>query len=92
MCYNVHMKPNLSETVTIRLSGSTKAKLAELAQHTRRTKSFLAGEAIADYVDRELAVIAGIQRGLEDMHAGRVVPHAEAMRRVRAAIQRSSKA
>lgn len=75
MCYNVHMTAQATDTMTIRLSSSTKEKLAELAQHTRRTKSFLASEAIADYVERELAIVAGVQRGLDDMAAGRVTAH-----------------
>jgi predicted transcriptional regulator len=41
----------------------------------KRTKSCLAGEAIADFVARELAIIEGIDRGLADMRAGRVLPH-----------------
>jgi predicted transcriptional regulator len=36
--------------MTIRLSTLVKDKLAELAQHTRRSKSFLASDAIAGYV------------------------------------------
>ena len=69
------MTAQTTDTMTIRLSSSTKEKLAELAQHTRRTKSFLASEAIADYVERELAIVAGVQRGLKDMAAGRVTDH-----------------
>ena len=65
--------------MTIRLSASVKDKLGELAQHTRRSKSFLASEAIAEYVERELAIVAGIQRGLDDMRAGRVTPHEQLM-------------
>jgi len=72
-----------SETVTVRLDSATKARLDELAQHTRRTKSFLAGEAITDYVERELAIIAGIERGLADMKAGRTTSHEAAKRRIR---------
>ncbi len=79
-----------SETVTVRLDSATKARLEELAQHTRRTKSFLAGEAIADYVERELAIVAGIERGMADVAAGRVTPRDEAKRRVRAIIEKSS--
>lgn len=78
-----------SATMSLRLSGTTKAKLGELAQHTRRTRSFLANEAITAYVERELAIVAGIQRGLADMQAGRVTPHKEAMRQIRATIARA---
>ena len=75
--------------MTIRLSSSTKEKLAELAQHTRRTKSFLASEAIADYVERELAIVAGVQRGLDDMAAGRVTAHHIVMDEIDEIIARS---
>ncbi|MBX9454560.1 MAG: CopG family ribbon-helix-helix protein [Rhizobium sp.] len=73
------MAAQSTDTMTIRLSSSVKDKLTELAQHTRRSKSFLASEAIADYVDRELTIVGSIQRGLEDMKAGRVTPHDEVM-------------
>lgn len=80
-----------SETVTIRLPSETKARLEQLARHTRRSKSFLAGEAIADYVERELAIIEGIERGVADMEARRATPHAEAMARLRASIEDASR-
>ena len=86
----MHMTTH-SETVTVRLDSSTKSRLEELAQHTRRTKSFLAGEAIADYVDRELAIIAGIERGLADMRARRTVTHETAKRRIRDTIASAKK-
>ncbi len=66
-------------TLTVRVSPELKASLGKLAERTRRTKSFLAGEAIAGYVERELEIVAGIERGLADMKAGRVVPHEEVM-------------
>jgi predicted transcriptional regulator len=80
-----------SETVTIRIDSATKARLEELAQHTRRTKSFLAGEAIADYVERELAIVEGIKRGLADIEAERTVPHEEVKRRVMTTIERAAR-
>ena len=80
-----------SETVTVRLNPETKSRLEALAQHTRRTKSFLAGEAIADYVDRELAIVEAIHRGLEDVKAGRTVSHDAAIARLHAAIDRAVK-
>ncbi len=50
----------------------------------------LAAEAVESYVNRELRIIEGIQRGLADMEAGRVTPHKEAMDRIDAAIEAAS--
>ncbi|MCP5364213.1 MAG: CopG family transcriptional regulator [Hyphomicrobiales bacterium] len=80
-----------STTLTVRLTPELKDRLGTLAERTRRTKSFLAGEAIAGYVERELEIIAGIERGLDDMNAGRVVPHDEAMGDIRKAIEGARK-
>ncbi|SDH71100.1 CopG family ribbon-helix-helix protein [Bosea robiniae] len=68
-----------TETMTIRVSAETKRKLERIAAGTRRSKSFLAGEAVSAYVDRELEIIEGIKRGLADVEAGRVVSHDEVM-------------
>lgn len=79
-----------STTMTVRLATEAKDKLARLAEHTNRSLSFLAGQAIADYAERELAIVEGIGRGLEDAKAGRVVPHDEAMRRLYQAIDEAA--
>ena len=71
-----------STTLTVRLTPELKERLSALAKRTQRTKSFLAGEAIASYVAREAAIIEGVEQGLDDMHAGRVVPHEEVKRRI----------
>jgi predicted transcriptional regulator len=68
-----------STTMTIRVRLDVKEKLERIANDTRRSKSFLAGEAVAAYVERELEIIDGIKRGLEDVAAGRVVPHEQVM-------------
>lgn len=75
-----------SATMTIRIATDTKRKLERLAADTRRSKSFLAAEAVSAYVERELAIIDGVQRGLADVEAGRVVPHDAAMYEVQAVI------
>jgi len=77
---------SVSTTMTIRVSPAVKEKLGRLAHDTRRTKSFLAGEAVSAYVDRELEIIDGIHRGLADVRAGRVVPHDQAMAEIEAVI------
>ena len=75
-----------STTMSIRLSSETKAQLGLLATATRRSKSFLAAEAVAAYVARERTIIEGIERGLADMRAGNCVSHDAAMAEVDALI------
>jgi predicted transcriptional regulator len=81
----------MTATLTVRLSPEVKKRLGRLAGHTKRPRSLLARQAIADFVDRELAIVDGIKRGLADMDAGRVVPHRNAMRRLRGTVARVSK-
>lgn len=68
-----------SETITVRLPADVKQRLGRLAERTKRTKSFLASEAIAGFVERELQIVEGIERGLADLRKDNVVEHAEAM-------------
>jgi len=73
--------------MTIRVSLEVKQKLNRIATDTRRSKSFLAGEAVAAYVERELEIIDGIKRGMADAAAGRVIPHDQAVAEMRAVIE-----
>ena len=75
-----------SSTLTVRLPTETKAKLARLAGATRRTSSFLAGEAIRAHVDRELAIIEAIEHGRADVRTGRVHSTEDVFRDVETAI------
>ncbi|EGF93454.1 ribbon-helix-helix protein, copG family protein [Asticcacaulis biprosthecium C19] len=77
--------------MTIRLSADLKARLERVADNTRRSKSWLAGEAIEAYVERELEIIEGIERGLADVRAGRVTPHDEVMADIRDRIEAKAK-
>ena len=75
-----------STTMTIRVRPDVKEKLDRIANDTQRSKSFLAGEAVAAYVDRELEIIDGIKRGMADAAAGRVIPDAQAVAEMREVI------
>jgi predicted transcriptional regulator len=70
---------NASTTMTIRLPAELKEKLGRLAHGTRRSRSYLATEAVTAYVERELSIIEGIELGLADVAAGRVLPHKDVM-------------
>jgi predicted transcriptional regulator len=77
--------------MTIRVSPDVKAKLDRIAAGARRSRSFLAGEAVAAYVDRELAIVVeGVKGGLADMEAGRLIPHDEAMAEIHDAVDAAS--
>ena len=75
-----------STTMTIRVRPDVKEKLDRIAADTQRSKSFLAGEAVAAYVERELEIIEGIKHGLADAEAGRVIPHEQAVAEMREVI------
>ncbi len=80
-----------STTMTIRLSSEVKEKLGRLAHDTRRSKSYLAAEAVSAYVERELEIIEGIGRALDDVEAGRVVSHDEAMNEIDRVVEASAR-
>jgi RHH-type transcriptional regulator, rel operon repressor / antitoxin RelB len=61
--------------MSVRLDAKVKKRLEALAKTSRRSKSFLAAEAIASYVEAEEWQIAEIQQGLKDLDHGRVVAH-----------------
>lgn len=83
---------NASTTMTIRVSVDLKAKLDRLADGTRRSKSWLAAEAVATYVERELAIIEGIHRGEAELKAGFISSHADVMAAALAVIEETGAA
>ncbi|HMQ71370.1 MAG TPA: CopG family ribbon-helix-helix protein [Rubrivivax sp.] len=60
----------MSTTMTVRLDNDIKDRLDALAEATRRSKSFLAAEAIRSYVENNEWQIGEIQAGLKEADAG----------------------
>jgi len=75
-----------STTLSIRIPVSVKEDLAELADLTGRSQSALAAYAIKAYVAHEIDICRKIQEGLDDVKAGRVIPHEEVMAKAQAII------
>ena len=68
-------------TMTVRIAPDLSAKLDALARDTKRTKAFLAGEAIAAYVDGNAWQIAHIKAGLGEAESGAPgIPHDDMVR------------
>ncbi len=64
-----------SAVVTVRLAANVKQRLDKLARATRRSKSFLAAEAIERYVADEAEFLAAVEEGVAQADAGQVVSH-----------------
>jgi RHH-type rel operon transcriptional repressor/antitoxin RelB len=70
-----------STTMTVRLTPEVRERLDALARHTKRSKSYLASEAIESYVALNAWQVAHIKEALaEDEAGGPGVPHDDVMR------------
>ncbi len=67
----------MTTTLSVRIDTDTKERLEALAKRARRSKSFLAAEAIAAFVEAETWQLDEIQSGLEELDEGRGVAHEE---------------
>jgi len=58
--------------ISVHTKPETSKRLEELATLTRRSKSFLANEAIERYLSEEEAFINSVRQGMADVAEGRV--------------------
>jgi RHH-type rel operon transcriptional repressor/antitoxin RelB len=63
--------------VTARIPDETVLELDRLAKSTRRSKSFLLGEALRLYLDSHAWQVASIEQGLEQAGQGRFATKAQ---------------
>lgn len=64
--------------VTVRIAADLKAKLETLARSTRRSRSYLAAEAIAAYVELNAWQIGEIEAGIAELEGGQVISEEQA--------------
>jgi len=69
------MKHLSSTTVSIRINPASKKRLEKLAKSTGQSRSFLAAEAINEYLDLNEWQVAGIQKAVASLDRGEGVPH-----------------
>ena len=65
----------MTEILSIRIDSATKKRLDALSKRSKRSKSFLAAEAIAAYVESEEWQIGEIQSGIAELDSGEEVSH-----------------
>jgi RHH-type transcriptional regulator, rel operon repressor / antitoxin RelB len=65
----------MSETLSIRLDAGTKKRLDALSKHSKRSRSFLAAEAIAACVECEEWQLGELRAGMAELDSGLEVSH-----------------
>lgn len=73
----------MSETLSVRLDVEVKKRLEDLANRSKRSKSFLAAEAIAAYVEAEEWQLGEIEAGIRELDRGEGVSHERVSRWLR---------
>lgn len=66
-----------STTFTVRLGASIKKRLERLAKNTGRSRSYLAAEAIGEYLDVNEWQATGIKRAIASLDQGEGISHDE---------------
>ena len=66
-----------SSTMTLRLESETKTRLNKLAEITHRSRSYLASEAINEYLKNQEWQIIEITKGILEADADQFVDHHE---------------
>ncbi len=64
-----------STTFTVRVDAAAKKRLERLARSTGRSRSFLAAEAINEYLAVNEWQVAGIKRAITSLDRGEGIPH-----------------
>ena len=73
--HKLRMEDMSSTTVSVRIDPAIKKRLEKLAKSTGRSRSFLAAEAINEYVDLNEWQVAGIAKAVASLDRGEGVPH-----------------
>jgi RHH-type rel operon transcriptional repressor/antitoxin RelB len=66
-----------STTFTVRVESEVKKRLEKLAKSTGRSRSFLAAEALNEYLDVNEWQVAGVKRAMASLDRGEGIPHQE---------------
>ncbi len=66
-----------STTFTVRVDSAVNKRLEKLAKNTGRSRSFLAAEAITEYISVNEWQVTGIKNAIASLDQGKAIPHQE---------------
>lgn len=75
----------MSETtlISVRVPKDVAKRLAKLADATERSKSYVAGQAIEEFLTLQEWQVKAIREGIAQADAGKLSPHGEAVKRLK---------
>jgi len=65
----------MTHILSLRIDAETKKRLDALSKRSKRSKSFLAAEAIAAYVESEEWQLGELHAGIAELESGQEVSH-----------------
>ena len=68
--------------ISVRVPKAVAKRLARLAESTDRSMSYVAAEAIEEFVTLQEWQVKAIRQGLAEADKGKLVPHEEALERL----------
>lgn len=69
-----------STLISVRVSDNVAQRLAELADATDRSKSYLAAQALEEFIALQEWQVKAIRQGIRQADAGKLVEHKEALK------------
>lgn len=69
--------------ISVRVPKDVAKRLADLAEATDRSKSYVAGQAIEEFLTLQEWQVKAIHQGLTEADVGKLAPHADAVKRLK---------
>jgi len=74
----------MQPATTVRFTPELREQLDKMAEQMDRPRAWIIKEAVAQYLERETWYLAEVQKGMDDMEAGREISHGEMAARLKA--------
>jgi predicted transcriptional regulator len=74
----------MQQATTVRFDAEIRDQLDKMAEQMDRPRAWIIKEAVAQYLERETWFLAEVQKGIDDMEAGREISHDEMAARLTA--------
>ena len=74
----------MQPATTVRFDPEIREQLDKMAEQMDRPRAWIIKEAVSQYLERETWYLAEVQKGIDDMEAGREISHDEMAVRLKA--------